>query len=71
MVQSHIARKKIRHSAFLPPYAPELNSTENVWNYLKMNSMANEALFDLDSLTEAGVVMANRSNGGNASFVTL
>ena len=37
-------------SAHLAPYAPELNPVENVWNYLKMNSMANEALYDLETL---------------------
>ena len=53
IVQSYIARKKTWRSEFLPPYAPELNPTENVWNYLKTNSMANEAIFDLDMLTTA------------------
>ncbi len=38
---------------FLAPHAPELNPVENVWNYLKSNSMASEALFDLESLSKA------------------
>lgn len=29
------------HSAFLPPYAPELNPVEMLWSYLKMNPLAN------------------------------
>jgi hypothetical protein len=53
LVQSYIVRKKTWRSEFLPPYAPELNPTENVWNYLKNNSMANEAIFDLGMLTAA------------------
>lgn len=35
------------------PYAPELNPVENVWCYLKTNSMANETNFDLEMLTAA------------------
>jgi transposase len=52
IVQSYIAGKKNWRSAHLPPYTPELNPVENVWNYLKMNSMANEALYDLETLTK-------------------
>lgn len=51
-VQRYIARKKRLSSEFFPPYAPELNPTENIWNYLKTNSMANEAVYDLDTLTQ-------------------
>jgi len=25
----------------LPPYAPELNSTENIWEYLRANALSN------------------------------
>jgi len=49
-VQNYICRKKDWLSVFLPPYAPELNPTENVWCYLKTNSMANEALFEVENL---------------------
>lgn len=35
---------------FFPPYAPELNPTENFWSYLKTNPLANAALPDLPSL---------------------
>jgi transposase len=52
LVQDDISRKKDWRSEFLPPYSPELNPTENVWCYLKTNSMANEALFELDNLTK-------------------
>lgn len=53
MVQSYIEQKKTWRSEFLPPYAPELNPVENVWCYLKTNSMANETNFDLGMLTAA------------------
>jgi transposase len=52
-VKNFIARKKDWRLEFLPPYAPELNPTENVWCYLKTNSMANEALFEHELLTRS------------------
>jgi transposase len=51
IVQSYIAGKRTWRSDFLPAYAPELNPVEYVWCYLKTNSLANEALYDLESLT--------------------
>jgi hypothetical protein len=53
LVQNYISKKKDWSSEFLPPYAPELNPSENVWCYLKTNSMANEALYELDNLTKS------------------
>jgi len=50
-VRDLITRQEGWRSEFLPPYAPELNPVENVWGYLKTNSMANEADFDLGELT--------------------
>ena len=38
------------HSAFLPPYAPELNPVETFWAYLKMNPLANYAPRDVGEL---------------------
>lgn len=52
IVQAYIAKKAGWHSEFLPPYAPELNPVENAWNYLKTISLANQALFDLATLTK-------------------
>jgi transposase len=43
---------------FLPPYAPELNPVEYIWSYLKNNSLANFAAFELDTLATA-----TRNNG--------
>ena len=48
--QAFLDRHREIHTAFLPPYAPELNPVEGLWSYLKMNPMANVALFDVDSL---------------------
>lgn len=38
---------------FLPPYSPELNPDESVWNDLKNNVVGRQALRDLDSLTRS------------------
>ncbi len=37
----------------LPPYAPELNPTENVWQYLRQNYLALRVLDDYDAIVEA------------------
>jgi hypothetical protein len=52
IVQGYIDQTEGLHSEFFPPYAPELNPVENAWNYLKTNSMANQAVFDLAVLTQ-------------------
>jgi len=53
VVQAFIRENPNLHVFYLPPYAPELNSVENVWAYLKMNPLANLPLFDLSSLSTA------------------
>jgi hypothetical protein len=48
---AHIRRRnRSVHSAFLPPYAPELNPVEAFWAYLKMNPLANHAACDVEEL---------------------
>ena len=39
----------------LPPYAPELNSAENIWAYLRQNKLANSVFetYDDDDIVEA------------------
>ncbi len=37
----------------LPPYAPELNPTENVWEYLRKNNLALRVLDDYDAIVDA------------------
>jgi transposase len=49
-VQSFILNSKNLYSEYLPPYAPELNPVENVWGYLKINPLANDALYDIQTL---------------------
>ncbi len=37
----------------LPPYAPELNPTENIWEYLRKNNLVLRVLDDYDAIVEA------------------
>lgn len=41
------------HPEFFPPYAPELNPTERVWAYLKLNPMANAPAQQLGDLARS------------------
>ena len=51
-VNDFISDDRTIHPFFLPPYAPELNPVENVWSYLKTNSMANVAPVTIESLAQ-------------------
>ena len=53
IAQTFIQGTPCLHAFFLPPYAPELNPVEYVWSYLKMNPLANCALFEVNSLAKA------------------
>jgi transposase len=37
----------------LPPYSPELNPVENVWEYLRKNKLANSVWHTYDEIVEA------------------
>ena len=37
----------------LPPYSPELNPQENVWQYLRQNYLANRVYENYDAIVEA------------------
>jgi transposase len=37
----------------LPPYSPELNPQENVWQYLRQNYLANRVYDDYEAIVEA------------------
>ena len=36
----------------LPPYSPELNPVENVWQFLRQNRLANRVLHSYDAIVE-------------------
>lgn len=37
----------------LPPYSPELNPVENVWQYLRQNFLSNRVFKDYDAIVDA------------------
>jgi hypothetical protein len=53
VIRNFIQHHPRLHTCFLPPYAPELNPVEYVWSYLKMNPLANHAVFDLETLVDS------------------
>lgn len=52
-IRSFLGGRSRLHAFFLPPYAPELNPVENFWGYIKTNSLANTAMYELEALTNA------------------
>ena len=38
----------------LPPYAPELNPVENVWEFIRANSLSHRVWKTCDDIVEAG-----------------
>jgi transposase len=44
----------------LPPYSPELNPQENVWNYLRQNYLANRVFETYDAVVDACCEAWNR-----------
>ena len=38
----------------LPPYSPELNSMENIWQYLRQTWLANRVFTDYNAIIDAG-----------------
>lgn len=50
-VQAYLQRHRHWHVEWLPPYAPELNPQEQVWNYLKFGCLANFAPDDVEQIS--------------------
>lgn len=40
---------------FLPPYSPELNPIERLWNYLKSNFLSRKIFSDMENIFDIGV----------------
>ena len=38
----------------LPPYNPELNPVENIWQYLRQNQLSNRVFEGYDTIVDAG-----------------
>ncbi len=49
-VRAVLATHPAAGCAFFPPYAPELNPVEYLWDYLKINPLANLTASNADSL---------------------
>ena len=43
----------------LPPYSPELNLQENVWQYLRQNQLSNRVFANYDAIVEACCIAWN------------
>jgi transposase len=41
---------------FLPPYSPELNPIERLWNYLKSNYLSRKIFAGMEHIFDAGVL---------------
>lgn len=55
----------------LPPYAPELNPVEHLWNHLKYGQLANffpDDVFQLDKVMNHHLARAKRSSARLRSF---
>jgi transposase len=52
IVQRLFSKKLNRYNYFFPPYAPELNPVEYVWEYLKMNQLVNMPSCDVLDLAK-------------------
>ncbi len=44
----------------IPPYSPELNSQENIWQYLRNNYLNNRIFKDYDAVVEACALAWNK-----------
>ena len=47
------------NSLRLPPYSPELNLQENVWQYLRQNQLSNRVFASYDAIVEACCIAWN------------
>ena len=55
----------------LPPYAPELNPVENVWQFLRANWLAISVFDDYDAIVEACCAAWNRFAGDAATVTSI
>lgn len=56
----------------LPPYAPELNPVERVWEYLKERYLSHRLLDDYDAIVDAACIAWNKltAEAGRLSSLT-
>jgi transposase len=46
----------------LPPYSPELNPTENIWQFLRQNKLSNRVFNSYDDIVDACCIALERSH---------
>ena len=55
----------------LPPYSPELNPVENVWQYLRQNQLSNRVFDDYDAIVDACCTAWNALIGDPARITSI
>ena len=55
----------------LPPYSPELNPAERVWEYLKERYLSHRLLDDYDAIVDAACVAWNKLTGESGRLTSL
>ena len=48
----------------LPPYSPELNPVENLWQYLRQNHLANRVFDSCDAIVDAELASFSTGRSG-------
>jgi hypothetical protein len=57
--------------AYLPPYSPDLNPQEQVWDELREKSLANRLFDDLDAVEDAAVEGLRRMEASPEAMASL
>jgi DDE superfamily endonuclease len=55
----------------LPPYSPELNPVERVWEYLKERFLSHRLLDDFDAIVDAACVAWNKMTAETGRLTSL
>ena len=55
----------------LPPYSPELNPQENVWQFLRQNELSNRVFDTYDDIVEAASTAWNRLTADPARITSI
>ena len=56
---------------FLPPRAPELNPTENIWQYLRQTHLSNRVFKSYDAILDAACTAWNRLIGSPSRITSI
>ncbi len=56
---------------FLPPYSPELNPTENIWQYLRQTHLANRVFENWEAIVDACCDAWNRLTAETGRIMSI